>query len=215
MPGRSRRLACAWRLPAVAAEPKTPAQPKTAAEYITRGLRRLDTWQWPEALADANEALRLQPGSARAMLVRGAAKAGMEDVAAGLRDLAEAEKRGERSPRLYCEQGLAYLRREAVRQGLGGRRAGPEDQPQRAPRLRPAGTGHCGAEGPQCRPGRPEQGGRFSTPRSAYGYGVRGEVMADWDINLGPTPPTIATLQAAQPARRLAEASRNRWPCAT
>ncbi len=126
------------------------------------------------------------------MLVRGAAKVGMEDVAAGLRDLAEAEKRGERSARLYCEQGLAYLRREAVRQGVGGRRAGPEDRPQRAPRLRPAGTRSLRRRRASIAALEDLNKAVALDPDSAYGYGVRGEVMADWDINLGPSPPDIA-----------------------
>ena len=174
------------------------AEPKTADEYITRGLRYLDTWQWPEALADANEALRLQPGSARALLVRGAAKVGMEDVGAGLRDLAEAEKRGEKSARLYCEQGLAYC---AVRQYDKAMEAA-----ERARKIDPKEPRVYGLRGKAPR----RQKGLVAALEdldkavaldsdSGYGHGVRGEVTADWDIHLGPSPPDIALVRRRFP----------------
>ena len=157
-------------------------------------MRYLDTWQWSEALDDANEALRLQPGSARAMLVRGAAKAGLEDVAAGLHDLAEAEKRGERSPRLYCEQGLAYCAVMQYDKAL--------EAAERARKINPNEPRVYGLRGKVIAAQKGLNAALEDLnkavdldPQSAYGYGVRGEVMADWDINLGPEPPDIGILR--------------------
>ena len=128
------------------------------------------------------------------MLLRGAAKVGMEDVAAGLRDLAEAEKRGEKSARLYCEQGLAYC---AVRQYDKALEAA-----ERARKIDPKEPRVYGLRGKALT----AQKGLVAAledlnkavaldPDSGYGHGVRGEAMADWDIHLGPSPPDIALVR--------------------
>ena len=86
------------------------------------------------------------------------------------------------------------MRREAVRQGVAGRRACPEDRPQRAPRLRLARTGSSAQKGLSAALADLNKAVDLD-PASAYGYGVRGEVTADWDINLGPLPPDFDRLR--------------------
>jgi tetratricopeptide (TPR) repeat protein len=189
------------------------AEPQTAAEYVARGLRRLDTWQWQDALDDANAALRLQPASAPAMLVRGAAKVAMEGLplpgmedrsepcAAGLRDLAEAEKRGERSARLYCEQGLAYcaLRRydKAVEAAERAMKINPKESRAYAVR----GQALAAQKGLSAGMADLDKAVELD-PHSAYGYGVRGETIVDWGDKLGPgpAPPAIARARQLNPA---------------
>ena len=151
-----------------------------------------------EALDDANEALQLEPGSAGAMLVRGAAKAGMGDVAAGLRDLAEAEKRGERSPRFYCEQGLAYLAvkqyDKALRCAERARQINPKE-----PRVYTLRGQVLGAQKGLAAALEDLHQAVMLDQQSGYGYGVRAEVIAGWDMNLGPMPAEFDTIIKLHP----------------
>jgi tetratricopeptide (TPR) repeat protein len=178
-------------LPAVAAEPKT------ADEYIARAFRRIDTWQWPEALADAGAALRLEPDSARAMLARGAANVGINPAAA-LRDLAAAEKLGERSARLYCERGLAYcaLKRhdKALEAAEGALKIDPKES--RAYALR--GKALTARKGLRAALDDLDKAIALD-PSLAYGYGLRGEVIAEWDVHLGAPPPDLLRLKQLNP----------------
>ncbi len=185
-------------LPAMAAEPQAPAEPKTAAQYIARALRRVDMWEWPEALADANAALRLEPKSARAMLARGAANVGINPATA-LRDLAAAEKLGETSVRLYCEQGLAYCALLRCDKALeaADRALKVDPKEPRAYGLR----GQALARQKGLNAALEDLGKAIAlNPDSAYGYGLRGEVMADWDINLGPPPADFIRLKQMNPS---------------
>ena len=151
-------------------------------------------------MADANAALRLEPNSARAMLAKGAANVG-SNAAAALRDLAEAEKRGEKSARLYCEQGLAYcaLKRydkalEAADQAL---KIDPKEP--RAYGLR----GQALTEQKGLNAALEDLNKAVDLDRtSGYGWGVRGRVMLNWDVALGPAPPDIVRLRQLNPTCR-------------
>jgi len=204
-------LACGLglALPVTAAEPnpaspaetarqaKSAPEPQTAADYVARAFRRVDAWQWPEALADANEALKIEPGAARAMLARGAANVGI-NAAAALRDLAAAEKLGEKSARWHCEQGLAYCALKRYDKALEAADRALQIDPKAARACALRGQALAAQKGLNAATADLEKAVALE-PASAYGWGVRAEVIMDWDANLGPPPAEILQLKQLNP----------------
>jgi len=83
-------------------------QPKTAEEFLARGYARLRTRKYPEAMADAEDALKLQPDSYMAAFLHGRAAYEEKNYATAIEDFNSVIRERPDWPDGYRYRGLAY-----------------------------------------------------------------------------------------------------------
>ncbi len=83
-------------------------QPKTGAEFLARGYARLRSRKYPQAEADAEDALKLIPQDAAARFLHGRAAYENQDYATAIGDLSKVIEQKPDWPEAYRNRGLAY-----------------------------------------------------------------------------------------------------------
>jgi TonB family protein len=83
-------------------------QPKTADEFLARGYARLRLHQYPQAKADADDALKLEPNSVIAQFLHGRDAYEEKDYATALDDFNKVIGQKPDWPDAYLYRGLAY-----------------------------------------------------------------------------------------------------------
>lgn len=83
-------------------------QPKTADEFLARGYARLRIHKYPQAIADAEDALKLDPNSLIALLLHARAAYSEKDYSTALQAFNKVIEQKPDWPEAYHYRGLAY-----------------------------------------------------------------------------------------------------------
>jgi tetratricopeptide (TPR) repeat protein len=98
--------------------PPPPSAPDKAPAFVTQALARIETADWNEAMADANQALKLDPKLAQAYAARARARTGKREYEKALADATHALELDARNSLAHVVRALVFLERHEFERGL-------------------------------------------------------------------------------------------------
>lgn len=119
--------AWAQRDSAAAAATQPVAAAETTAAVLARGIAQLDSGEYRNAKATANQIIENDPANARAYVLRGRAETQLEDASAALKSLRKAQDLGEK---VDAELGAVYVQTEEWPKAVEALAKGVEQRPE-------------------------------------------------------------------------------------
>lgn len=116
--------------PAAATAPTASAEPVESVDAkLARGIAQLDSGEFRDAKATANEVIELDPKNGRAYVLRGRVETQLEDTQAALASLRKAEELGEK---VDAEVGAVYVQTQEWPKAAEALAKGVEQRPEDA-----------------------------------------------------------------------------------